>query len=872
MLLDLKHMKGMTNAYQDNGQGSPPQVTMRSSLGSNSNKMQSASDRRRSLNVSHFNAVQAAVSQLARIDDFDLEELGYGFFSDVFKVTHKQTGKVMVLKRNKETNSKMNILREVQLMNRLSHPNILKFKGVCVHEGQLHGLTEFINGGDLEKLVTKKNIRLSWKQRIQIAHDISQGMKYLHAIGIFHRDLSAKNCLVSISTDNNGKKKYKAVVADLGLAEKIPTCTEDEKRFAMVGTPYIMAPEVIHGQPYNEKADIFSYGLILCQLMALVSCDPEELPRSYDFGLAIDTFQRLLTSNETTPPNELLQLAYDCCQLEPKARPTFSKIVACLEAILTALKKKKRASSFRVDDSARSRYSASTTRSSQPSANNGNSTVSPSKPPMSPRGRRPSSTSRLSRSFSDISRELLTHAANMACSANDDDESSFTNPFSTLEHLEGGNAKLTDEPSLALLEMTFDIATTDYRKTSWVEETDGPSSSSRGLKKRQPRPKSVFASFNEPMNNNPGVPSPPTTLNISSPAHSIRHRSSDSIMSSPRSHCSTPDGMHQSDEYRLALHRAMILSPRGNNLASWWCARKRAEGDSGTAKERQSLASVISVLSRNVAHVRRSISLPDVSRISTLFKTHEPGSLENSLTAADRKPRSRTGDEVFYGSSSQEFSLSGANSIKTEFNRPSPKLIVSDHDSCGSGSTGHHVTFAPQEEAKIFFPQEEETERLPIVQEGDSDLLDANAQSISSSSSGCSSSGLLVCSAEMSQLRRKDSNDRSRRHEPMVAPSVVNHSCLRRESSDRTHSSKSKNRDSGYEEDHHVHHPTSPVLESGNEHVVWSIQENEHPSSTAGDCCAEIPYSSCSGAVTDWNSNENHFHPSKHKLRSDAVL
>lgn len=65
--------------------------------------------------------------------------------------------------------------------------------------------------------------------------------------------LCAQNCLIGVTTDRTGKKKYKAVVADLGLAEKIPTSPEDEKRLAIVGTAYIMAPEVLKGRPYNEK-------------------------------------------------------------------------------------------------------------------------------------------------------------------------------------------------------------------------------------------------------------------------------------------------------------------------------------------------------------------------------------------------------------------------------------------------------------------------------------------------------------------------------------------------------------------------------------------------------------------------------------------
>uniref|UniRef100_A0A667XSJ4 LIM domain kinase 1 n=1 Tax=Myripristis murdjan TaxID=586833 RepID=A0A667XSJ4_9TELE len=260
------------------------------------------------------------------------EVLGKGCFGQAIKVTHRETGEVMVMKEliRFDDETQRTFLKEVKVMRCLDHPNVLRFIGVLYKDKRLNFIAEYIKGGTLRDII-KKMVRAPSMLSFQ------NPCAYLHSMNIIHRDLNSHNCLVR---ENNT-----VVVADFGLARlmvedkhqdklsqgKLPGLKKPDrrKRYTVVGNPYWMAPEMIHGKSYDERVDIFSFGIMLCEIIGRVNADPDYLPRAVDFGLNVSGFLEHYCPPDCPPA--FFPMAAMCCDLDADKRPAFTKLEEWLE-------------------------------------------------------------------------------------------------------------------------------------------------------------------------------------------------------------------------------------------------------------------------------------------------------------------------------------------------------------------------------------------------------------------------------------------------------------------------------------------------------------------------------------------------------------
>ncbi|RLN58451.1 hypothetical protein BBJ28_00006017 [Nothophytophthora sp. Chile5] len=223
--------------------------------------------------------------------------------------------------------------KEIRMAAFLDHPNIMHFVGLSWRTlPDLCMVSEFAALGDLAHfLALPESKNLTWKdEKLALAGDISNALVYLHSLSpvVLHRDLKSLNVLLT--------EDLQAKVSDFGLSRET---SYDETMTSGVGTLLWTAPEVLRGERYSEKADIYSFGVVLSELDTCLP--PYSLnPGGKKKGGKANNMDwvPLIASGQATPtfrpdcPPALLELAVQCLDQDPSKRPPAMQIVYLLRS------------------------------------------------------------------------------------------------------------------------------------------------------------------------------------------------------------------------------------------------------------------------------------------------------------------------------------------------------------------------------------------------------------------------------------------------------------------------------------------------------------------------------------------------------------
>jgi tRNA A-37 threonylcarbamoyl transferase component Bud32 len=147
--------------------------------------------------------------------------------------------------------------REVAVVSKLRHPNIVLFLGAAIAPPRYCLVFEFMENGTLTDLIRSRKAPIDF---FRISKEIAMGMNYLHLCSIMHRDLKSGNVLL----DTHGTVK----ISDFGLSCVLEIGSASSELTAETGTYRWMAPEVIRHEPYSNKADVYSFGVVLWEMIA----------------------------------------------------------------------------------------------------------------------------------------------------------------------------------------------------------------------------------------------------------------------------------------------------------------------------------------------------------------------------------------------------------------------------------------------------------------------------------------------------------------------------------------------------------------------------------------------------------------------------
>ncbi|WOG93563.1 hypothetical protein DCAR_0312849 [Daucus carota subsp. sativus] len=270
----------------------------------------------------------------------ELNMLGHGGFGPVYKGLMPNGQVVAVKKLSLESRQGLReFTNEVKLLLKVQHKNLVMLLGCCVEGPEKMLVYEYLENKSLDYCLfdRRKSASLDWTHRFQIITGVVRGLLYLHEeapVRIIHRDIKASNILLD--------EQLNPKISDFGLARLFPGDDTHFNTFKISGTHGYMAPEYAMRGYLSVKTDVFSFGILLLEIVSgrknfdkLLGPKADLLSYAWELFQAKKTLELVDTSLTECNPDEAamcIQLGLLCCQASVSERPDMNSIYLMLSS------------------------------------------------------------------------------------------------------------------------------------------------------------------------------------------------------------------------------------------------------------------------------------------------------------------------------------------------------------------------------------------------------------------------------------------------------------------------------------------------------------------------------------------------------------